>query len=161
MKMKQIIYFAMIVMVSTACRQELGKVILPDNYPAGIEQYMDQQKYMIMIYVDSSDCTPCSLKHLFPWDSHREKFEKNGIGILLIFRNTDERVVSRAVKLIGTFHFVFDREGKFKEDNKFYKYVKDNIFVMDRDNNVIMTESPLANEKAWESFIKIIVNRNK
>jgi hypothetical protein len=89
----------------------------------------------------------------------KDKFEKNGTGILLIFRNSDEIAVTRALRSIGTFHFIFDKGGAFKADNKVFKYVKDNIFVMDKDNKVIMTKSPLANEKAWKSFIKIIINR--
>jgi hypothetical protein len=150
------IFFVIIVTSYIACKQEFDKVVLPDNYPTEIEQYIKQQKYMVMIYVDSSNCTPCSLKPLFPWDPLRDKLEKIDIGILFIFRNSDERVVARALKLIGAFHFVIDKEGKFKANNKFYKYVKDNIFVMDEDNNVVMTKSPIANEKSWKSFIKII-----
>jgi hypothetical protein len=156
MKVKQIISFIVISTACISCKQEFDKVVLPDNYPAEIVQYMEHQRYTVMIYVDSSDCTPCSLKPLFRWDSLRDKFEKNGIGILFIFRNSDERAVARALKLVGAFHFVIDDGGKFKANNKFYKHIKDNIFVMDKHNNVVMAESPVANEKSWKSFIKII-----
>jgi hypothetical protein len=132
------------------------KVTLPDNCPADIAQYMQQYEYMVMIYVDSSDCTPCSFRHLAQWYSARNDFEKNGVGILLIFRNTDERTVIRTLKSIGTFHFVFDKKGKFKADNKVFEYVEDNIFVMDKDKNVLFMESPLKDEKTWKSFVKAI-----
>jgi peroxiredoxin len=155
MKLKQIIYCSVIFACCIGCKDEI-KVTLPDNYSNEIQQYIKQQQYMVMIYVDSSDCTPCSLKPLFRWNSLKDKLEKNGIGVLLIFRNSDERVVARSLKLIGTLHFIIDKGGKFKVNNKFYKYIKDNIFVMDKDNNVVMTQSPIANEKTWKSFIKII-----
>jgi hypothetical protein len=146
----------MIFVVHTACQQRIIKVILSDNYQITIEQYIQQQKYMVMIYVDSSDCTPCSFKHLAQWYSMKAQFEKNDIGILLIFRNSDERAVIRALRSIGTFHFVFDKGGKFKANNEVFKYATDNIFVMDKDKNVLFTKSPLKDEKTWKSFIKLI-----
>jgi peroxiredoxin len=154
--MKRIIFFVVIFAVCIGCKHEINKVTLSNDFSIETAQYMEQQKYMVMIYVDSSACTPCSLKPLFQWNSLRDKFEKNGIGILFIFRNPDERVVGRALKLIGTFHFIIDKKGKFKTDNNVFKYVKGNIFVMDKDNNVVMTKSPIANKKSWKSFIKII-----
>jgi hypothetical protein len=145
----------MLFAVGIACKHEI-KVILPNNYPEEIVEYIQRQKYMVMIYVDSSDCTPCSFKHLLQWYSARNDFEKNGIGILLIFRNSDERAVIRALRSIGTFHFIFDKGGKFKANNKVFKYAKDNIFVMDKDKNVIFPESPVTDEKTWKRFIKCI-----
>jgi hypothetical protein len=75
MTMKQIISFIVISTVCIACKDEI-KVTLPDNSPVEVAQYMEQQDYMVMIYVDSSDCTPCSFKHLAQWYSMKDKFEK-------------------------------------------------------------------------------------
>jgi peroxiredoxin len=149
----------MISVVYTACQQRITKVILSDSYQTTIKQYIQQQEYMVMIYVDSSDCTPCSFKHLVRWYEAKNNFEENGIGILLIFRNSDERAVISTLRSIGTFNFIFDKGGKFKAENNVFKYARDNIFVMDKDNNVLFTQSPLKDKETWNSFVKIITNR--
>ncbi|MDR2407177.1 MAG: hypothetical protein LBE13_03570 [Bacteroidales bacterium] len=145
----------MFIALCGACKREI-KVVMPDDLPVEIEQYIQKQRHVVMIYVDSSDCTLCSFKHLIQWYSAKDEFEKNGIGILLAFRNSDEKTVIRALRSIGTFRFFFDKGGKFKAENKVFKYAENNIFVMDRDKNVIMTKSPLQNEKTWNSFIRLI-----
>jgi hypothetical protein len=155
MKLAKLGLYIIFIVFCVACKDEI-KVVLPDTYSVEIKQYMKYHDYMVMIYVDSSDCTLCSFKHLIRWYSVKDEFEKNRVGILLIFRNSDERAVIGALKSIGTFHFVFDRGGAFKADNEVFKYVEDNIFVMDKNKNVSFMESPLKNEKTWKSFVKAI-----
>lgn len=155
MKPAKLGLYIILIVFCVACKHEI-KAVLPDDYPAEVKQYMQQYKYMAMIYVDSSDYTPCSFKHLIQWYSVRNDFEKNGVGILVIFRNSDEKTVIKALRSIGTFYFVFDKGGKFKADNRVFKYATDNIFIMDKDRNVLFTESPLKDEKTWKSFVKLM-----
>jgi peroxiredoxin len=151
---KFILYFVFIAFCS-ACKREI-KVVMPNDLSVEIEQYIQKQHHIVMIYVDSSNCTPCSFKHLAQWYSAKDEFERNGIGILLIFRNSDEKTVTRTLRSIGTFYFIFDKGGTFKAINKVFKYAKDNIFVIDKGKNVIMTKSPLQDEKTWNYFIKLV-----
>jgi hypothetical protein len=65
MKMKQIT-------VCISCKHEMN-VIFPDDSPVKVTEYMKQQNYMVMIYTDSSACTPCSFKHLARWYSMKDK----------------------------------------------------------------------------------------
>jgi hypothetical protein len=154
MKLKNILYIILVVFIS--CKQEVITVVLPDNIPVEMEQYVQNHKYTVMIYVDSTDCTPCSFKYLVPWYPLQTECEKNGIGVLLIIRNSDERAVIHTLESIGTFHFIFDKGGKFKANNKIFKIAKDNIFVMDKNREVIFIDSPIKDKQTWIKFLKRI-----
>jgi hypothetical protein len=112
--------------------------------------------YVVVIYIDSSDCAPCSLRNLDLWNPRTKELKDNNTGILLVIHNSDEQAVLDAFKTTGiTLPFIFDKGGKFKASNEVFKYVRGNTFVMDKNRNAIFNESPIASEKAWNSFIKL------
>jgi hypothetical protein len=87
------------------------------------------------------------------WKPYKRVLEKKNTGILTVFNGFDEQTVINTLKSINaTFHFILDSGGTFKAGNEIYKFVKDNIFVMDRNRNVIMAESPVANDRTWNMF---------
>jgi hypothetical protein len=93
------------------------------------------------------------------WKHLEKNLEKNNTGILFVICNSDEQSVIEALKYNKlTFPFIFDKGGKFKANNEIFKFVKDNVFVMDRNKNVIMAESPIENEQTWKMFIKKLNN---
>jgi peroxiredoxin len=155
--MKQYFILILIIVFFVSCKDRI-KIIFPDIVQDEIEQYMQKHKYIVVIYIDSAACTPCSLNHLTLWKKHREELDNNNTGILLVIHHFDEQVVINALKSIKiTFHFVIDKERKFKATNieVFYK-TWDNTFVMNRNKNVIFTGSSITTEKIWKSFIKLI-----
>ncbi|MDR3246668.1 MAG: redoxin domain-containing protein [Prevotellaceae bacterium] len=124
-----------------------------------INQYIQTYKYVSIIYIDIAECTGCSLSHLAAWEVHKKILDKYNIGVLLVFRNTDEEQIVKILKSKKiTFPFIFDKTGEFKTGNKIFKSIKDNIFVIDRDKNVISLESPIKNEQTWKNFMKIVNN---
>jgi peroxiredoxin len=156
--MKHYIFFILLGLFFASCDKETIKIVFPNAVQAEIEQYMQQQKYTVVIYIDSSSCTPCSLNHLTLWKKHREELAQNETGILLVIHNSDEQAVINTLQsVLVAFHFITDGGRKFKANNiEVFYAAQDNTFVMDRDRNVIFAGSPIASEASWNSFIKRI-----
>jgi hypothetical protein len=133
------------------------KVVFPYTIQCEIDQYIRKYKYMTIVYIDSTACTPCTFSGLTIWKHLRKNLEENDTGILFIIRNSDEQLVVNALKThqLITIPFIFDTIGAFKENNKDF-YLKNRIFVIDKHSNVIFTGSPIVNEKTWDSFVKLI-----
>jgi hypothetical protein len=142
------------VFIFASCKQEWIKVTFPDNIPDETEQYIQNHEYTVLLCIDSTECSPCVLNF---WKPYKRVLEKYDTGILLIIRNSDEQVVINILKSLKVvFHFIIDKEEKFKAENKIFKSVTDNIFVIDKNKNVIFSESPIKNEQTWGKFMKII-----
>jgi peroxiredoxin len=156
--MRHFILFILFGVFFTSCGGEPIKIVFPNAVQPEIEQYMQKHKYMVVVYVDSAECTPCSLNHLSLWKTHRNELEQNKTGILLIINNSDEDAVMNVLKNKKiTFYFIIDRGKKFKLTNRdAFGLSYDNTFVMDKNKNVIFNGSPIATEEKWKSFIKLI-----
>jgi glutaredoxin len=116
---------------------------------------MQEHEYMAVVYVDSVTCTSCKFNNLTMWKHLEKNLEKNNTGVLFVIRNSDEQSVIEALKSNKlTFPFIFDNGGKFKANNEIFKFARSNVFVMDRNKNVIMAESPIENEQTWAMFLK-------
>jgi hypothetical protein len=102
-------------------------------------------------------CTPCSFSAISTWTHLKPNFAEQNTGILLIINNPDEQSVLESLKENKiTVPFVFDNKRIFKISNLDIFSKAGNIFVIDRDKNVIFTESPIKDEKTWKKFIKRI-----
>jgi Icc-related predicted phosphoesterase len=152
-------YFLLILVaiVSASCKETI-ETVFPNVVQSEIEQYIQKHKYMVVIYIDSATCTPCSLNHLILWRKHREELTRNKTGVLLVIQNSDEQAIINTLESIKvTFPFIIDREKKFKIKNiRIFSIARDNTFVMDKDREVIFVGSPIATEEKWNSFIKLV-----
>jgi alkyl hydroperoxide reductase subunit AhpC len=137
-----------------SCKQEL-KVFFPEN----IEKPDFQSgKYMVIVYKKPEGCTSCALSNLAPWKLYKNALIKHNVGVLLIINNTNERDVVRMLNSLDIqFPVVFDKEGEFRRINDYlFKVAHDEVFVIDKDDNVIFTDSPIASEEKWNSFINLL-----
>jgi hypothetical protein len=138
-----------------SCKRE-SKAVFPDEIPDEISQYIQTHKYTVVIYVAPSQCTTCAISNLATWKVHKKTLDKYDIGILLVFRERDENKIIEILKSLKiVFMFIFDKTGQFRINNE-SSIAKDNVFVMDKDRNVIFTGSPIINEERWNAFGKII-----
>jgi hypothetical protein len=145
-----------------SCKQEL-KVIFPENVER-TETYIQSHEYMIIIYINPGECTSCSMNQLIPWKLYGNTLNKHNTSILLVLHNTDEQKVNEILKSLEIqFPVVFDKEGKFRIANdKIFRVAHNDIFVIDKNKNVIFIGSPIANEKQWREFIKVAkLQKNK
>jgi hypothetical protein len=139
-----------------SCKQEL-KIVFPDDITKA-EVHAGSNKHIIIIYLDSRACAACSLGNLKPWILSKKNLDKYKTGILLVIRCADEQNVTKTLHHFDIkFPVIFDKKGAFRRLNeKIFKIANDGIFVIDQDDNVIFTGSMIANEKRWNSYIKLI-----
>jgi hypothetical protein len=147
--------FFIFITAFVSCNRET-KVIFPEKMQDEISQYIQKHKYTAVIYVGHSQCTTCALSNLNTWKVHKKTLDKNDVGILLVFRDRDENKIIEILKSLKiVFMFIFDKTGQFGTNNE-ASLSEDNVFVMDKDKNVIFKGSPVKNEEKWNAFIKSI-----
>jgi hypothetical protein len=134
------------------------EVEFPDDVSNEITQYVRERNHVVVVYIDSSNCAPCSLRNLDFWNPHKKELKDNNTGVLLVIHNSDEQSVINTLKDLGiSFPFIFDKGIKFKIKNiEIFANTRDNTFVMNKDKHVIFTGSPIASEENWKSFVKLI-----
>jgi predicted nucleic acid-binding protein len=140
-----------------SCKRET-KAIFSEEIQEEISQYIQTHKYTAVIYVEPSQCTTCALSNLNTWKVHKKALDKNDVGILLVFRDQDENKIIEILKSLEiAFMFIFDKTGQFGTNNEMSLF-EDNVFVMDKDKNVIFKGSPIISEEKWNAFSKSINN---
>jgi hypothetical protein len=65
--MKLNVLIIMFAFVFSSCKQELIKVVLPDNTTDETENYIQTYEYMVVLCVDASNCSPCLLNLWKPY----------------------------------------------------------------------------------------------
>jgi len=155
MNLSKLLLFIFLVFDFISCKQDL-QVVFPDI--PKLEQRTQNNEYTTIIYVDSSgQCTPCSLKHLNSWKAYQKTLEKYKTNILLVVNYSNEQYFIEALKTVGVFDFVLDQKSAFRILNdKIFRSAYDGIFVIDKNKNVIFTDSPIKNEQTWGKFMKIV-----
>jgi hypothetical protein len=140
-----------------SCKNEI-KVIFPDSVWDEVTQYIQTHNYIVVIYVDSSNCAPCSLRNLDFWNPRKKELNDNNTGVLLVIHNSDEQQVNNTLKTLDiSFPFIFDKGRKFKAKNiGIFGMAHDNTFVMDKDRKMVFSGSPIASEEKWKSFVKFV-----
>jgi hypothetical protein len=93
-----------------------------------------------------------------PWEVYKKRLVKYNTGILLVINSTQEQYFDNILKSFKiALCRIFDKTRKFRTSNdKIFQVARDEVFVIDKDKNVIFTGSPIANEEKWNSFIKLI-----
>jgi hypothetical protein len=142
--------------VFIGCKPDF-KMVFPDITDE-IEQYIQKYEHIVVIYVDSAECTPCSFNHLSSWKAYRKELSTYNTSILLAIRNSDEQAIINALKVIDiTFPFFIDKGNKFRIINDdIFRVEYDGYFVINKDKKVVFIGSPIVNEERWSAFKKII-----
>ena len=112
----------------------------------------------IVAYYDEKGCTPCKLKELVVWKSMLREIESE-VGQKLRFDlivQSGPRFRSLEVDLEAykfPYSIYFDTQDDFErrnpnlpEDPLFH------VFLLDRDNRVVLVGSPVGNPKMWELY---------
>jgi hypothetical protein len=145
------------VFLLVCCKQEI-KTVFPD-ITEETEQYLLHNNYTVIVYINvvAGQCVVCALESLKAWQKYGRVLEKYKTGVLPVIRYNDKDAVLNACQSMGEFYPVIDSLYKFRMlNNGIFESAVDNIFVVDRNKNVIFTESPIKNEKIWKKFIKRI-----
>ena len=112
--------------------------------------------FTILCYIDSADCTVCSMQWLTLW-SHREReLEKLNTGIVLIVNNTDEKAVYDALEHLQLkFPVAFDNNSALKQNNPLL-LGQFPVFAVNREKEVVWLGTPIESETTWNLFCKTL-----
>lgn len=113
--------------------------------------------YKIVVYNKSTFCNSCSL-NLENWKTFISNVDTSKVGFLFIFNynNNPEEVYN----LLNIYEFDYpifvDKYDSFRINNKALKMNDVEYFLLDKNNSIIYSESPLKNNLAFiELFNKL------
>jgi hypothetical protein len=155
--MKLYVFFLFASILFAGCKHDT-KVVFPDNISEEVHNYIQTNKFTVITYIDSIECTPCSLSPLSNWKTHKKELDKYNTNLLLVIHSDKEQETLEILQSLGLdINCVFDREKKFYDANeKLFKIADYETFVIDEHNNVRFTGLPIVDEKHWKAFIEII-----
>lgn len=114
-------------------------------------------KYIVVVYLDSTSCTPCSIKNLKQYELH--DFKKFDVKIIVVINNQDSIHINRNIKDYGiNCPVIFDIYGEIKKNNPFLKENLFQTFVIDANRRIIWLGSPIETSQTWKLFKKMISN---
>ncbi len=124
--------------------------------------FMKDGQLKLLIYADSSGCSPCAINKMFLWDNLIEysKEYKGDLRFYFIFspRKRDEKEVQIAL-INNAFDYpvLIDTLGEFEKLNSHLPKDKAlHTFLLDENNNVIWVGNPLYNKMIRKMFYKIV-----
>ena len=121
--------------------------------------YVEIEKPLkIVVYSDSTNCNACDIK--FPlWKIRFRELtrENNNIGLIFII-NTEEiedmELNADAVKAPGL--RLYDTKGVFKRKNDLFHERTFHVFLLDKENKVIIVGNPIENSNLYNLYKKAI-----
>lgn len=139
-------------------------IYLPQNLEIKISQNdticpeLFTSQYKILVYVDSTGCTPCKLR-LFDWrEMIREvlKINKN-VSFLFYVNIKDYKIVEQNIKMNNFFYpIILDKKDKINQINHLSNNPQLHTFLLDRNNKVLLVGNPIENLKLRELYIQQI-----
>lgn len=150
------------IMQHNCLRLSLDKMAccVPDNDSARIDTA--QTPYRLVVYVDSTKCSPCILSKMYQWNTliDQTRAEGNKISYIFIFEPKNDQIedANFSVESSGLKNRVYlDTAHIFRNDNKFLpkdsKYYS--ILINSRDS-ILLVGNPKTNEKIRDVFFHII-----
>ena len=119
------------------------------------------KNYTIICYIDSANCTTCSMQWLQLWVAYMDELKEMNTGITLVVNNSDEEAVRDALdQLLLHFPVTFDTSSTFKQNNKLL-LTQQSVFAVNKKKEVVWLGLPIESEKTWNQFCKTIKHLSK
>ncbi|GHT65325.1 hypothetical protein AGMMS50239_24820 [Bacteroidia bacterium] len=133
-------------------------IIFPENISITFEEITSSRDFVLISYIDSTDCTPCALKHIEVYKFYKDQLKNQfNTEILLLIQNNDEEGVKKMLSDIGVpFPFLLDIEKKFKSINNIPDNPTYQTLIVDEQRKIIWIGSPVENKKTWELYQKMM-----
>ena len=120
----------------------------------------DETVGSILVYIDSSDCSVCSLNNLPYWD-HLNKIIHDETGfqlqIIPVFKpakDYKDALLWHVKRQQNSFDIYVDTLGAFYASNSHLPDNKElHTFLLDKDNNVILVGNPIHNKELQSLYI--------
>jgi len=119
-------------------------------------------RYNLVVYRDSSSCSPCYVKSLDEWKGFLSEFRKGEMGLIFVLQPVKSELPSLKA-IIKNRHYDFpvyvDTTGCFMGKNK--QIPKDRIFhcmLLDNNNQVVVVGNPLKNKDVNKIMVEYVFN---
>lgn len=121
-------------------------------------QVVNEATLKYIIYVDSSECSPCMLKNAYKWNDYIYKFNNDSISFSYIISSQNSREVIEQTRESGFCQAVFvDTACVFSKQNPHIPQESMyHVFLLDKGNNVVLVGNPLVNQAIEEEFLSIV-----
>lgn len=123
----------------------------------------DSKKYKLVVYTDSSECTPCQLFQMFLWDDFLKETNaiKDSIDVLFVF-NFNEDIEDDIITDVGPYlhgaRLLLDSLGSIKNCNEYFPKSKTlHTFLLNGDNDVVLVGDPIKNVAIEDLYKKAFV----
>ncbi len=126
-----------------------------------------KKDYTMVVYVDSTQCTPCFINRLTDWNEFVsfEKNKKYSVDFVFILETSPDMMESTVGNLEkSTFrHPVYiDSKCSFRKENPHIPQgIMYHTFLLDKENKVIMVGNPCTSKEIKELFLKCVSGKYK
>lgn len=121
--------------------------------------------YRLIVYVDSSSCSPCFVSYMLDYEETVEKFDSSGIRTLFVFepsQNKVEDVISSLEQQSFPLLSLVVRDGGFASANpQLPASSLLHSFLLNEKNEVVVVGNPVRNEKVRELMLNTMNNQKK
>ncbi len=151
--MKRFVAFLILITLFSCGRER--QLFHTENNDA-FDMCMQDNKFTIFCYIDSTDCAPCSMRWLSQWTYFEEDLQKLNTNVALIFQRNDKEAIFEALKQQRlSFSVIFDGSWAIRQNNPaiLSQY---SVFVVNRRKEVVWKGLPIESEDTWKSFRKTI-----
>ena len=126
-----------------------------------LDSCVTSNSFTIFCYIDSADCTVCSMQWLDYWSFYEDDLRKMNTGLSLIVSNSDEKTVIEALdNLRITYPVIFDKFSIIKQNN-IILLKQNSVFVVNKKKEVVWLGLPNKSEKTWALFQKTLHHLSK
>ncbi|MEN6619140.1 MAG: hypothetical protein ABFC28_06540 [Rikenellaceae bacterium] len=132
--------------------------LVPINFPDTIKSssFKNNNKYKIVVYIDSMTCSECKLRKIFPWNDYFYFFYSKRVPVYIIMNTSNVQGLKKVINMLDLkFPFFIDPDGNYKIMNTISK---NEIFrtVLVKENKVLLAGDPIFNNKLMKLYIKEI-----
>ena len=113
--------------------------------------------YQLIIYVDSTSCSPCFISHMYDYKKTVEYFDSAGIRTLFVFEPSHDKVedvMSYLEQQNNPFLSIVVRDGGFASANPHLPQSSMlHSFLLNEKNEVVVVGNPARNNKVKELML--------
>lgn len=124
---------------------------------------IDNKKYKILNYIDTSGCTACQLK-LYEWKLLKDEVDSlklNTDFIFIVYLQDYRELELMQCKNKFNVPLYYDLQDSFNKLNKLPQFQTFRTFLLDTNNRVLLIGNPINNPKLWSLYKKEISKWSK
>lgn len=135
---------------------------VPDNDTSRIDTI--SAAYRLVVYVDSTNCSPCVLNKMHQWNSLIDKTRKHGnhVNYIFIFEPKTDQIEDAhlAVESSGLKNRIYlDTACVFRDDNAFMpRDKKYHAVLINQKDSIVLIGNPKSNKQVEAMFLDITNN---